>query len=432
MLKNTRGAINPLAASESLASAAVVIPNKPKPFPLMLGGQAPVLAQALSFLSARDATAISLSSPTLNGVVKSPSFNALWLRHIQRDCPGLVTQKPSQQAYYRLYQDQALSFLLLPSHKIKDYDYSPIEQAANDFKNSTLKQRADHLTQWNKNLGLHQLENANLKNIGLQGLTELTPEVMQRLIEINQKTPIKRLRISGCYLPQLPEVLINFLKDCTQLQGLRLHDNKLQSLPETLLQFCTEVEELNLGSNQLQSLPEALLKFCTRLKKLDLSNNQLQSLPEALLKFCTRLKWLGLDNNQLQSLPEALLKFCTEVEDLNLGYNQLQSLPETLLKFCTQLTWLVLSDNQLQSLPETLLETCIQLEGLYLHSNHLMDITQDDFSHLPVSYLDIDSQTPFAASSSSTPSSSDSSSEEKTADNEEEDQPAQKKMRLKR
>ena len=432
MLKNTRGAINPLAASESLASAAVVIPNKPKPFPLMLGGQAPVLAQALSFLSARDATAISLSSPTLNGVVKSPSFNALWLRHIQRDCPGLVTQKPSQQAYYRLYQDQALSFLLLPSHKIKDYDYSPIEQAANDFKNSTLKQRADHLTQWNKNLGLHQLENANLKNIGLQGLTELTPEVMQRLIEINQKTPIKRLRISGCYLPQLPEVLINFLKDCTQLQGLRLHDNKLQSLPETLLQFCTRLKKLDLSNNELQSLPETLLQFCTRLKKLDLSNNQLQSLPEALLKFCTRLKWLGLDNNQLQSLPEALLKFCTEVEDLNLGYNQLQSLPETLLKFCTQLTWLVLSDNQLQSLPETLLETCIQLEGLYLHSNHLMDITQDDFSHLPVSYLDIDSQTPFAASSSSTPSSSDSSSEEKTADNEEEDQPAQKKMRLKR
>ena len=478
MPKRTRGAINPVpATSVSLAStaAATIAPNQP--FRLMLGDQAAVLAHTLDFLSAQDATAISLSSQSLNGAVKSTSFNALWKQHIQRDYPGLVTQQPSQQAYYqtaRLYQDQALSFLLLSSHKIKDYDYSPIKQAANDFKTSTLKQRADYLSQWNHDLGLHQLKNANHKDVQLQGLTELTPAVMQRLTAINQHTPIMVLSITNCYLPQLPKALINFLKACPQLQELYLSHNQLQSLPKILLQTCIQLQWLNLDNNQLQSLPKILLQTCAQLRGLNLNNNQLQSLPETLLQTCIQLQVLNLSHNKLQSLPETLLQACAQLQGLDLSHNQLQSLPETLfqtctqleffdlihnqlqslpknlLQACTQLQWVLLEHNQLQSLPETLLQTCTQLQGLYLYhnqlqslpenllktctqleclflsDNHLMTVTRNDFSHLSkISVLHIESQTPVGASSSSA-----ISSEQKIAENE--DEPPQKKRRFAR
>jgi len=446
MPENTSSAINPIpAASESLASSAAVIPD------LMPGKQTDVLAQALGFLSAQDATAISRSSPTLNNVVKSASFNALWLQHIQRDYPGLVIQQPPQQAYRaaRLFQEQhqALRFLLLSSHKIKDYNYSTIEQAVGHFKTSTLKQRTDYLSQWNNDLGLHQLKNANHKDVQLQGLTELTPAVMQRLTVINQKTSIIRLAISRCYLPKLPEALINFLKACTQLQELCLKHNQLQSLPETLLQTCTQLQELCLSHNQLQSLPETLLQACTQLKQLDLDNNQLQSLPETLLQTCiqlqalnlnhnqlqslpeillqtcAQLQWLSLSHNQLQSLPKTLLQTCAQLQALGLSHNQLQSLPETLLQTCIQLEVLDLNNNQLQSLPENLLKTCTQLESLSLSHNHLITVTRNDFRHLSkISSLDIESQTSAGASNSSA-----IIPEQKTIENENE--PPQKKMR---
>ena len=379
MLKNISRLINALSAvSESLFSAAAVTPHKP--FPLMLGSQASVLAYTLSFLSARDAISVSLSTHSLNTAIKSPAFQALWLQHIQRDYPGPLTQQPSPQAYYqaaqrfqRFQQDKALNFLLYSVNPIEGYDYSMIKQTVSHFKTSTFKQRADYLTQWNKDLGLYQLKRAS-KYIGLRGLTELTPEVMQRLTVINQGSPIVSLSIQQCYLAQLPKALIIFLSACTQLQELCLNDNQLQSLPETLLQTCTQLQRLFLSHNQLQNLPETLLQACTQLRMLPLSHNQLQNLPETLLTTCTELQGLYLHNNQLQNLPENLLQACTQLKDLYLDHNQLQNLPENLLTTCTELEKLYLDCNQFQSLPENWLETCTQLQELRLNDNQLQNL----------------------------------------------------------
>jgi len=378
MLKNTSRPINsPSALSESL-SAAAVTPHKP--FPLMLGSQASVLADTLGFLSARDATSISLSTHSLNTAIKSPAFQVLWLQHIQRDYPGSVTQQPSPQAYYeaaRRFQDQALDLLLKPFNQIKSYDYSMIKQTVSHFKTSTFRQRAGYLTQWNKDLGLYQLKNADPKNISLQGLTELTPEVMQHLTVINQKTPIIKLAIHYGYLAQLPKALMALLSTCTQLKRLSLRKNQLQSLPENLLQTCAQLETLDLSYNQLQSLPENLLQTCAQLETLDLVYNQLQSLPETLLQACTQLDVLELSDNQLQSLPENLLQTCTQMQQLSLNHNQLQSLPENLLQTCNQLQQLDLNHNQLQSLPENLLQTCNQLQQLDLNHNQLQSLPEN-------------------------------------------------------
>ena len=377
MLRNTQNATNPAAASDSLAtssSSSAATPNQF--FSFMLGSQADVLAHTLGFLSPRDAIAISLSSRTLS-LVKSPSLNALWLRHIQRYYPRSVTQQPSQQAYVGLYQqDQALDFLLKSTPfirqelKLKDKDWHII-QTVIDFKTSTFKQRADYLTQWNKDLGLRQLKDADHTCIRLQGLTELTPEVMQRLTAIYLHTQISLLGIANCYLPQLPEALINFLKACTQLQELSLHNNQLQSLPENLLQACTQLERLSLSSNKLKRLLENLLYPCARLKWLNLRDNQFPSLPENLLYPCTQLETLNLSSNKLKSLPENLLHPCTRLTNCYLTTNQLQRLPEMFFKNCPELLQLFLSDNRLQSLHAMLLEKCPKLQLLSVARNRL-------------------------------------------------------------
>ena len=381
MLKNSSRPINSLSAVSESLSAAAVTPHKP--FPLMLGSQASVLVYTLNFLSARDATSVSLSTASLNTAIKSPAFQALWLQHIQRDYPGPVAYQPSPQGYYqaaqRFQQDKTLNFLLYPPfnqpfNQIEGYDYSMIKQTVSHFKTSTFKQRADCLTQWNKDLGLQQLKNAVHTDIRLQGLTELTPEVMQHLTAINQKSPIIKLSIQNCYLAQLPKALIIFLSTCNQLQELYLNHNQLQSLPETLLQVCTQLKLLSLDNNSLQSLPENLLQACTQLQQLYLSDNQLKSLPENLLQACIQLQELYLDNNQLKSLPETLLQACTQLTMLFLSHNQLQNLPENLLQACTQVKWLYLNHNPLQSLPEHLLQACTQLQNLSLSDNQLQSL----------------------------------------------------------
>ena len=454
MLKNSSRPINSLSAVSESLSAAAVTPHKP--FPLMLGSQASVLVYTLNFLSARDATSVSLSTASLNTAIKSPAFQALWLQHIQRDYPGPVAYQPSPQGYYqaaqRFQQDKTLNFLLYPPfnqpfNQIEGYDYSMIKQTVSHFKTSTFKQRADCLTQWNKDLGLQQLKNAVHTDIRLQGLTELTPEVMQRLTVINQKSPIIKLTIEKCYLAQPPKALMALLSTCTQLQELYLNHNQLQSLPETLLQTCTQLQRLCLHNNQLQNLPETLLTTCTQLKLLFLSHNQLQNLPETLLTTCTQLKRLYLGYNQLQNLPETLLTTCTELQDLYLDRNQLHGLPENLLQACTQLQELYLDCNQLQSLPENLLQTCTQLQTLfldynplhsvpenllktctqlvelYLNHKHLMTARRNKFCHLSkISPLNIESQIPAGASSSSA-----IIPEQKTT--EDEDVPRQKKAK---
>ena len=291
MLKNSSRPINSLSAVSESLSAAAVTPHKP--FPLMLGSQASVLVYTLNFLSARDATSVSLSTASLNTAIKSPAFQALWLQHIQRDYPGPVAYQPSPQGYYqaaqRFQQDKTLNFLLYPPfnqpfNQIEGYDYSMIKQTVSHFKTSTFKQRADCLTQWNKDLGLQQLKNAVHTDIRLQGLTELTPEVMQRLTVINQKSPIIKLTIEKCYLAQPPKALMALLSTCTQLQELYLDCNQLQSLPENLLQTCTQLQTLFLDYNPLHSVPENLLKTCTQLVELYLNHKHLMTARRN--KFC--------------------------------------------------------------------------------------------------------------------------------------------------
>jgi len=417
MPKNTHSATNLVpAASVSLASSSSAAVT-PKPlFPLLLlSVKRDLFAHTMDFLSAQEATHISQSSWALNTATETCAFRALWQRHIQKDF-RMVTQQPSQQAYYQAArqfqdQDQALAFLLRLDNQallINIYDYSPIKPVANDFKTSTFIQRAAYLRQWNTDLGLCQLENADHASIRLRCLTELTPEVMQRLTAINQDTPITGLSIENCYLPQLPEDLITFLKACTQLKQLGLYNNQLQSLPETLLQACTQLRDLSLSHNQLKSLPETLLQPCPELKVLRLNNNRLQSLPETLLQPCPKLKLLNLSKNHLMTVTNQDFSHLSELSTLRID-RQTPVAAASNSAISTTVTpnnFSFISDIKIASSSDI--------------SDILNIITENDCNELSKYFF---SQTPMGAASSSA-----ISPEQKTAEHE--DEPHQKMQKL--
>ncbi|MBP2100557.1 InlB B-repeat-containing protein [Enterococcus rivorum] len=86
----------------------------------------------------------------------------------------------------------------------------------------------------------------------------------------------------------------------TNLELVRLDDNQLTSLPESIGNL-VGLEYLYLRNNNFSNLSETIGSLVS-LRELYLDNNQLASLPESIGNL-TELSELYLDNNQLTSLP---------------------------------------------------------------------------------------------------------------------------------
>jgi hypothetical protein len=193
-------------------------------------------------------------------------------------------------------------------------------------------------------------------------------------------TQLQSLKLSDNKLTELPEALASL----TGLQLLDLKNNQLTELPEAIASL-TGLQWLNLDNNQLTKLPEALASL-TQLELLLLSNNQLREIPEALASL-TKLELLRLNNNQLRELPEAISSL-TQLQDLYLNNNQLTELPES-ISCLTQLQELYLNNNQLRELPEAI--SCLtQLQELYLNNNQLRELPEAIASLTQLQRLDLD------------------------------------------
>jgi len=180
-------------------------------------------------------------------------------------------------------------------------------------------------------------------------------------IEQARKTGATELDLSKLGLTELPEAI----GQLTQLQKLKLYNNKLTALPESLGQL-TQLLTLNLAVNQLTALPQSLDQL-TQLLELDLTINPLTTLPESLGQL-TQLQKLNLSGIKLTALPEWLGQL-TQLQELYIYVNQLTALPESLGQL-TQLQKLNLSGIKLTTLPEWLGQLT-QLRQLYLIKSQL-------------------------------------------------------------
>lgn len=146
------------------------------------------------------------------------------------------------------------------------------------------------------------------------------------------------------------EVIDQRIDAMAELESLRLPDNRLQSLPESLRSMkklrevmldenwfrslppwfgeLSALRNLSLGSNAFSDFPE-VIRPLIKLEKLDISYNQLRYVPEWIGEL-SGLKFLGLSGNRLSALPDSCSALAA-LEMIDLTNNNFASVPQCLL-----------------------------------------------------------------------------------------------------
>ena len=138
------------------------------------------------------------------------------------------------------------------------------------------------------------------------------------------------------------------------LRLLSLSQNKLEHLPERLLEPVPNLRKLLLGGkgpvegNLLAELPAEVFGYTPDLTLLDVSENQLQ---RCNFRHLAKLKTLDLQSNRISQLPADVFEELTALKELDLRDNELSVLPEKLFQNLTALKTLRLSSNELSELP---------------------------------------------------------------------------------
>ncbi|XP_067017125.1 leucine-rich repeat serine/threonine-protein kinase 1-like isoform X3 [Acropora muricata] len=151
---------------------------------------------------------------------------------------------------------------------------------------------------------------------------------------VNLSARLVRVDLSGNYLEELPEELLNTLPF---LEVLDVSNNKLQYLPEVTSTF-TRLQKLCALDNEIVFIPSSLLQIPS-LRKLHLASNKITSL-------CG-------DPNEIDdvtSTSDSESWSCTALNVLNLSHNKLKRLPRG-IQGCASLTKLYLDHNSLKEFP---------------------------------------------------------------------------------
>ncbi|PVH16920.1 NAD+ synthetase [Candidozyma duobushaemuli] len=101
-------------------------------------------------------------------------------------------------------------------------------------------------------------------------------------------------------------------------------------LQEVLLELNSYIERLSLADNKMEQLPDELLNVCDdRLKVLDLHCNDLQEFPVMICTCFPRLEFLDVSSNRLKGLPPQV-SLLADLRVLHLSNNNFSYLPPTL------------------------------------------------------------------------------------------------------
>ena len=147
------------------------------------------------------------------------------------------------------------------------------------------------------------------------------------------------------------------------------------------------VAELKLNDNRITSLPESVFRNLTNVKVLNIEDNRLIDLPAGLFAGLSELNTLNLDENNLSVLPVDVFSGLVKLESLYLIHNKLRTLPDGIFSDLGQLRYLVLRSNQLSDLRKEMFNGPTVLFWLDLSTNPLITLPDDVFSDIEVWYL---------------------------------------------
>lgn len=216
------------------------------------------------------------------------------------------------------------------------------ERNSRFFQEATNKQKSNKsFVRTARETGQVNLSNRNISEFPIEILSiDETLEADENFWEMN---PITKVDLCHNTIPSVPDEI---WKLSEFLQTLRMRDNRIQMIPDSLYQ-CTALRSLDLANNKIQVLSH-LVAGLSVLKELFLFGNMLSHVPESLCE-CSMIQTLDLQDNRISQLPDnfsfgAILR-------LNLSGNSLDKLPSTIAEFHS-LSFLDVKRNNLRTLPD--------------------------------------------------------------------------------
>jgi len=152
---------------------------------------------------------------------------------------------------------------------------------------------------------------------------------------------------------------------CTALTSLKMNDNLLRALPESM-SMLTNLTMLECKNNYVGSLPSNI-GLASNLETIKMSNNEIRELPQSMSTL-GKLSELNLTQNYLTHLP-AWTGDLTSLRKLLIGNNKLQALPYK-LGYCTQLAELQVFNNPMEDPPYEVLQKTASMASRKFISQH--------------------------------------------------------------
>lgn len=207
-------------------------------------------------------------------------------------------------------------------------------------------------------LGLAAIETLSLAD---NGLREIRPDVFKPL------TNLKNLVLSLNNLTTMPD----FRKD--KLEQFLLDYNQFVQLPAGFFETATNLAGLFLSNNKINSIDSQLLQPLTGLETLELNNNLIASIDAQAFSSLKNVWHLRLDDNQLVNLDVNLFSEMENLTQMDLSGNQISTLHPELFKSTQKLKILDLSGNMIQTIADGLFPA--SLERLQINSNRLISLS---------------------------------------------------------
>lgn len=168
----------------------------------------------------------------------------------------------------------------------------------------------------------------------------------------------------------------DFIQACTNLREIKYTSNDARRLPPSL-GLASRLTMLDISNNRLQSLEHAELHKLQSLQGLRLSNNRLTSLPAYFGQY-RALRSLNLSSNSLTEFPDFLCEVRTLV-DLDISFNSICSLPKIGQLTCLERLWA--TNNKLSGSFPPSLSNLVNLREIDVRFNALDSM--DVMSQLP-------------------------------------------------
>ena len=192
----------------------------------------------------------------------------------------------------------------------------------------------------------------------------------------NLSDKVTSIDLTGNKIEVLPEGMLDNL---VNLETFYASSNLIGGIPEGFFKNNGKLTWVNLSSNLIPSLEAGDFTGLTAATELDLGNNAIASVEEDTFEGLDALASLALNGNQLTALPDQVFDSLRNVTFLTLDDNQLTSLPASVGKM-ENLSWLTAARNQLASVGNVNFENLASLSQVDLSSNQIREIKSGTFA----------------------------------------------------